>query len=240
MIEWTDLGVILSVRKYGENDIIMHALTENHGHHAGVIKGGNTRKRKGMYQQGNHLHLRWRARLLDHLGTFVCEPERMFAAGVLHDKKLLIALSALCATAEMVLPEREVHSLAYRQVHHLLDTLGDRSWTTDYVLWEMHLLNELGFGLDLSSCAATGELEELIYVSPRSGRAVSREAGIPYKNQLLTLPLFLTKEIEGIPPKEDVAAGLDLTGYFLERHVLAQHHRSLPDARARRRNMVVC
>lgn len=239
MIEWTDLGVILSVRNYGENDVIMHALTENHGRHAGVIKGGNTRKRKGLYQQGNHLHLRWRARLLEHLGTFVCEPEHMFAAGVLHDKKLLIALTALCSTAEMVLPEREVHALVYRQVHHLLETLGNECWAAEYVLWEMHLLNELGFGLDLSSCASTGVLQELIYVSPRSGRAVSREAGIPYKDQLLALPLFLTQELEGIPPKEDVAAGLDLTGYFLERYVLAQNHRSLPDARARLRNMLV-
>ena len=237
-VEWTNLGLVLSVRKHGEHDIILHALTEHHGHHAGMVKGGNSRKHKGLYQPGNRLHMRWRARLPDHLGTFVCEPDRMFAAEALHDRGLLLSLTALCATAETVLPEREVHALAYRQACHLLETIGTDGWGADYVLWEMHLLNELGFGLDLESCASTGESEDLIYVSPKSGRAVSRAAGIPYKKQLLDLPPFLTAEDHGRPTQEDVAAGLKLTGYFLERYVFAQHRQTLPDARVRLQTML--
>ena len=237
-VEWTDLGVVLSVRKYGEYDIILHALTEQHGHHAGVVKGGMSRKRRGLFQAGNRLHLKWRARLADHLGTFVCEPDRLFAADALHDRALLTALTALCATAEAVLPEREVHSLAYKQACHLLETLGEATWATDYVLWEMHLLNELGFGLDLDTCASTGVTDDLIYVSPKSGRAVSREAGVPYKTQLLALPAFLAGEEAAPPTQEDISAGLDLTGYFLERHVYAPHRQTLPDARLRLREVL--
>lgn len=238
-VEWTDLGLVLSVRKYGEHDIILHVLTEQHGHHAGVVKGGAGRRARGLYQPGNKLHLRWRARLADHLGTFTCEPDRMYAAGALHDRMMLTAVTALCATAEAVLPEREEHTLAYQQACHLLETLGEEGWVADYVLWEMHLLNELGFGLDLTSCAATGVTEDLIYVSPKSGRAVSREAGIPYKGQLQNLPPFLRDSSAAQPNMEDVVAGLDLTGFFLERHIYAQHQKGLPDARQRLRALVV-
>ncbi len=238
-IDWTDLGLVLSVRRHGEHDVILHALTEHYGHHAGVVKGGGSRKHRGLYQPGNRLHLRWRARLPDHLGTFACEPDRLFAADVLHDRAQLTAVTALCATAEAVLPEREVHALAYRQACHLLETLGEEGWAADYVLWEMHLLNELGFGLDLGTCASTGTTEDLIYVSPKSGRAVSRDAGIPYKNQLLSLPPFLKKEDAGQVSKDDIAAGLDLTAFFLERHVYAPHQQTLPDARMRLRDLLV-
>ena len=239
-VEWTDLGLVLSARRHGEHDIILHTLTEHHGHHAGMVKGGGGGQRdRSLYQSGNRLHLRWRARLDDHLGTYVCEPDRMFAAEVLHDRALLTAVIALCATAESVLPERETHALAYRQACHLLETLGDDGWAVDYVLWEMHLLNELGFGLDLGTCASTGSVDDLIYVSPKSGRAVSREAGVPYQSQLLTLPAFLTANHNAPPSRDDIAAGLDLTGYFLERHVYAPHRQSLPDARMRLREALV-
>ncbi len=237
-VEWTDLGLVLSVRKYGEHDVILHALTAQHGHHAGVVKGGAGRKGRGLYQPGNRLHMRWRARLADHLGTFVCEPDRMFAADALHDRNMLTAMIALCATAEAVLPEREAHPLAYGQACHLLETLGEPGWAADYVLWEMHLLNDLGFGLDLTSCAATGVTEDLVYVSPKSGRAVSREAGLPYKGKLLALPPFLKDDSAPQPEQGDVAAGLDLTGYFLEQFVFTPHQKTLPDARQRLRALV--
>ena len=245
--EWTELGLVLSVRRHGEHDVILHALTEHHGQHAGVVKGGGGRRNRALYQPGNRLHLRWRARLSEHLGTFVCEPDRLFSAEALHARALLTALTALCATAAAVLPEREVHALAYLQACHLLETLGEAGWAADYVLWEMHLLNELGFGLDLGTCASTGTAEDLIYVSPKSGRAVSRAAGVPYKTQLLALPAFLTDEHHDMehspdtphPSSDDIAAGLDLTGYFLERHVYAPHRQSLPDARLRLRAVLV-
>lgn len=238
-VEWTDVGVVLSVRRYGEHDIILHALTEHHGHHAGVVKGGSGRRSRGLYQPGNQLHVKWRARLADHLGTFTCEPMRMFAADALHDRTMLTALTALCATAEAVLPEREAHPLAYHQACHLLETLGQADWVADYVLWECHLLKELGFGLDLDSCAATGVTEDLIYVSPKSGRAVSGAGGAPYKGKLLDLPPFLTDEIDEAPGQEDIMAGLTLTGHFLERHVYGPHAKTLPDARQRLRSLCV-
>lgn len=237
-VDWTDVGVVLSVRRYGEHDVILHVLTEEHGHHAGVVKGGGGRRARGLYQPGNKLHIKWRARLADHLGTFTCEPERMFAADALHDRAMLTELSALCATAEAVLPEREAHPLAYQQACHLLETLGQPGWIADYVLWECHLLTELGFGLDLDSCAATGETDDLIYVSPKSGRAVSRAGGAPYKEKLLDLPAFLVGEVVQAPGNEEVSAGLALTGYFLEQHVYVPHQKTLPDARQRLRTMV--
>lgn len=237
-VDWTDVGVVLSVRRYGEHDVILHVLTEAHGHHAGVVKGGGGRRSRGLYQPGNKLHVKWRARLADHLGTFTCEPERMFAADALHDRAMLTELSALCATAEAMLPEREAHPLAYQQTCHLLETLGQPGWVADYILWECHLLTELGFGLDLDSCAATGATDDLIYVSPKSGRAVSRAGGAPYKGRLLALPAFLIGENAGIPESVDLQAGLTLTGYFLEQHVFGPHQKRLPDARQRLRAMV--
>lgn len=237
-VEWVDRGIILSVRRHGEYDAIAQILTENHGRHAGVVKGGAGRKARGAYQPGNLLQVKWRARLDEHLGTFTGEVEQVYAAEAMLERRTLAALSALCATAEAVLPEREPHPLAYRQACHLLETLGDQNWPSDYVLWEMHLLNELGFGLDLTSCAATGACEDLVYVSPKSGRAVSRDAGAPYKTQLLPLPPFLVTPETSEPDSEEVVAGFDLTGYFLERHVYTPHRQALPDARQRLRALL--
>jgi DNA repair protein RecO (recombination protein O) len=237
-IEWVDRGIVLSVRRHGEHDAIAHVLTEQHGRHAGVVKGGTGRKARGIYQPGNLLQVKWRARLDEHLGTFMGEVEQVYAAEAMLERRTLAALTALCATAEAVLPEREPHPLAYRQACHLLDTLGQPDWAADYVLWEMHLLNELGFGLDLSSCAATGEVDHLIYVSPKSGRAVSRDAGAPYRAQLLPLPAFLMSQGNHDPDSAELAAGFDLTGFFLERHIYAPHRQALPDARQRLRAMI--
>jgi DNA repair protein RecO (recombination protein O) len=238
-IEWIDRGIVLSVRRHGEHDIIAHILTEEHGRHAGVVKGGAGRKARGMYQPGNLLQVRWRARLDEHLGTFTGEVERIYAAEAMLSRQSLTALTALCAMAQAVLPERESHPLAYRQACHLLETLGQDGWAAEYVLWEVHLLNELGFGLDLTSCAATGAAEDLVYVSPKSGRAVSRAAGAPYRGQLLALPGFVITGDGVLPAMEEIAAGLDLTGYFLERYVFAPHRDSLPDARQRLRTLVL-
>lgn len=239
-IEWTDSGIVLSVRRHGEHDIIAHILTEHHGRHAGVVKGGAGRKARGIYQPGNLLHVRWRARLDEHLGTFAGEAERTYAAEAMLARETLTALTALCATAEAVLPEREPHPLAYRQACHLLETLGRPGWAAEYVLWEVHLLNELGFGLDLKTCAATGASQDLVYVSPKSGCAVSRAAGAPYRGKLLGLPAFVIgAENDTLPAAADIAAGLDLTGYFLERHVYAPHRASLPDARQRLRAILL-
>lgn len=232
-VDWQDTGVVLSARRHGEYDIILSVLTERHGRHAGVVKGGSGRRSRGLYQPGNLLHIRWRARLPEHLGTFSCELERTFAADSLGDPLQLTALTAFCAMADGALPEREPHELIFRQALHLLERLGDSCWPSDYVLWELSLLSELGFGLDLGSCAGNGTTEDLVYISPKSGRAVSRSAGAPYHGRLLPLPGFLRKEGVELPSGEDVQAGLTVTGHFLDQFVFRPHQRDLPEARAR-------
>ncbi|MBT5414921.1 MAG: DNA repair protein RecO, partial [Rhodospirillaceae bacterium] len=174
----------------------------------------------------------WRARLAEHLGTFVCEPAGSLAAALLDDALRLAALSSACAVAEAALPEREPHPAAYDGLGALLEALSGEVWAEAYIRWEIEMLRELGFGLDLSACAATGSTDDLAYVSPRSGRAVSLAAGEPYRARLLTLPGFLLGRAR--PEREaEIAAGLALTGHFLERHVFHPQNRGIPAARQR-------
>ena len=234
-MEWRDRGIVLGLKRLGEYDVILDTLTAEHGRHSGLVKGGVSRKYRGVLQPGNELDLVWRARLESHLGTFSLEPGRMRSALLLGLPDRLGALSAACALAAVALPEREGHGPVYHGLQALLDALEaeDDHWGAVMVRWELGLLEALGFGLDLSACAATGVNEHLIYVSPKSGAAVSAEAGAPYRDKLLPLPAFLGgRNVEAHGPA-DVLAGLALTGYFLERHVLAPHGAGLPAARAR-------
>ena len=232
MLDWTDDGIVLSARKHGETSAILTLLTHGHGRHLGLVRGGAGKRARGMLQPGNRLHARWRARLADHLGTYTCETTDAAAAGLLKDKRRLAALSAACAITESTLPEREPHPQVFDGLIGLIRALADDDWPIAYVKWELALLAELGFGLDLSVCAATGQNDQLAYVSPKSGRAVSLAAGQPYKRSLLPLPAFL---LAGGPPggPQDIADGLKLTGYFLERNVYRHMDRGLPPARAR-------
>ena len=233
-MDWTDDGIVLSARKHGETSVIATLLTRAHGRHLGLVRGGAGKKARGLYLPGNRVTARWRARLAEHLGTFSCEMTSAFAATVLKDRLRLAALSAACAVAEASLPERQPHAAVFDALVALLGVLegGDRQWPSAYVKWELGLLGEIGFGLDLSACAATGRNDQLAYVSPKSGRAVSLAAGEPYKGALLPLPGFLLREGAWGEPDE-VAQGLKLTGYFLERNVFHPTDRSLPPARNR-------
>lgn len=233
-MDWTDDGIVLAARKHGETSVIATLLTRAHGRHLGLVRGGAGKKARGLYLPGNRVTARWRARLAEHLGTFSCEMTSAFAATVLKDRLRLAALSAACAVAEASLPERQPHAAVFDALVALLGVLGggDRQWPSAYVKWELGLLGEIGFGLDLSACAATGRNDQLAYVSPKSGRAVSLAAGEPYKGALLPLPGFLLREGAWGEPDE-VAQGLKLTGYFLERNVFHPTDRSLPPARNR-------
>ncbi len=234
-MEWRDDGIVLSARKHGEAAAIVTLLTREHGRHAGLVRGGAGRRARGLYQPGNHLRAAWRGRLADHLGAYTCEMTEAVAAGLLADPLRLAALSSACAVAEAALPEREVHVPVYEGLKILLAALGDdtQPWPTVYVKWELGLLQELGFGLDFSQCAATGETENLTHVSPKTGRAVSAGAAAPYRNKLLPLPGFLLQPgIAG--DTEAIVEGLRVTGYFLERHVFSQRRDPKPpDARSR-------
>ena len=233
-MDWTDDGIVLSARKHGETSVIATLLTRAHGRHLGLVRGGAGKKARGIYQPGNRVTARWRARLAEHLGTFSCEMTSAFAATVLKDRLRLAALSAACAVAEASLPERQPHAAVFDALVALPGVLegGDRQWPSAYVKWELGLLGEIGFGLDLSACAATGRNDQLAYVSPKSGRAVSLAAGEPYKDALLPLPGFLFRRGAWGEPDE-VAQGLKLTGYFRERNVFNPADRSLPPARNR-------
>lgn len=237
-MEWSDTGIVLSARRHGENAAVVSLLTEHHGRHAGLVHGARGRRARGLYQPGNTLAARWQARLADHLGRYTCELVRARTAVLLDDPPRLAALAAVCALADATLPERHPYPQVYGSALHLLDTLEtDARWAETVVRWELALLAELGFGLDLSACASTGRAEELAYVSPRSGRAVSQEAGAPYAEKLLPLPPFLAHPDQSAPaaavPAADVVTGLRLTGWFLEKHVFAGQGGRMPAARER-------
>ncbi|MFQ5765775.1 MAG: DNA repair protein RecO, partial [Rhodospirillales bacterium] len=169
-MDWTDDGIVLSARKHGETSAIVTLLTRAHGRHLGLVRGGAGKRARGMLQPGNRVQARWRARLPEHLGTFTCELTEAFAAASLRDRLKLAGLSAACAMADAALPEREPHAAVFEGLLALLSVLQDEDWPSAYVKWEMGLLGELGFGLDLSACAATGTNDQLAYVSPKSGR----------------------------------------------------------------------
>ncbi len=229
-MDWTDDGIILSARRHGETSVIVSLLTREHGRCAGLVRGGTGRRQRGVLQAGTLVRATWRARLAEHLGNLSCEPISSAVAGVLGDSMRLAALSAACAVAEAALPEREPYPGAFEGLCILMDSLAGEAWPTVFVKWELGLLAELGYGLDLSCCAATGRNDQLAYVSPKTGRAVSLSAGEPYRNLLLRLPEFLILGDVLASPAE-VFDGLALTGYFLTRHVFAAG--SVPPARAR-------
>ncbi len=232
-MEWNDEALVVSVRRHGETSVIASLLSREQGRYAGLVRGGASKSKRGILQPGNLLHARWRARLPEHLGTFTCEMVRALAAEVLDEPLRLMALSSACAVCATVLPEREPHPGVYDGLLVLLENLPHEEWPTLYVKWEVGLLGDLGFGLDLSECAATGATDDLIYISPKSGRAVSSQAGMAYKDRLLPLPGFLLEPSLRATEISDIVAGLRLTGFFLNRHAYHENGRNQPDSRSR-------
>jgi DNA repair protein RecO (recombination protein O) len=230
-MDWTDDGILLSLRLHGETGAVASLLTRDHGRHAGLVRGGAGKKARAALQTGNRLQVTWKARLPDHLGSFSWELIGAFGSAWLHDPLRLAGLSSACAMAEICLPEREPHTAIFDGLAAVIRALNDVDWTSLYVQWELGVLAELGYSLDLSCCAASGVSEELTYVSPRSGRAVSRTAGAAYHDKLLALPAFLLDGSVG--DRQAVIDGLTLTGYFIDRHVLAPQGKGLPAARTR-------
>jgi DNA repair protein RecO (recombination protein O) len=235
-MQWSDEGFVLGARPHGEGSAVVSLLTREHGRHAGLVRGASGRGR-ALAQPGTRVAAIWRARLADHLGSFTLEALGSDLAVILEDRGRLAALGAACAVADAVLPERHPYPRLHGTFGRLLAAIGDEgapgadAWGEAFVRWEVVLLDELGFGLDLGACAVTGTHANLSHVSPRSGRAVSSEAAAPYRDRLLPLPGFL---VGGGPADGDsIAQGLRLTGSFLERHAFAPHGRKLPAARHR-------
>jgi DNA repair protein RecO (recombination protein O) len=232
-MDWSDEGIVLGVRRHGEANAILEVMTQAHGRHLGLVRGGAGSRMRPVLQPGNEVRLSWRARLDEHLGHFTVEGLRLRAAEFMvaaHAAYGVTHLAALCR----LLPERDPHGEVHEALAGILDHLGDRALAAALVArFELALLAELGFGLDLDQCAATGAVAELIYVSPKSGRAVSRLAGEPWQDRMLRLPLFLRDEAsEGAPASAEIADAFTLTGFFLERHVLEPRGLAMHEARA--------
>jgi DNA repair protein RecO (recombination protein O) len=231
-MQWTDEGIVLGSKRHGEANAILELMTRAHGRHLGLVRGGASSRLRPVLQPGNRISSTWRARLDEHLGHYVVEGLDARAASFLPVPHALYGVTHLAALCRL-LPERDPHPQIHAALEEVLDGLLDpRRAGAGVVRFELLLLAELGFGLDLSTCAASGAEDDLVYVSPKSGRAVSRQAGEPWKDRLLLLPAFLRAAAAGDPSPQDVADGFVLTGFFLARHVLEPRGLSLVDARA--------
>ena len=232
-MEWSEEGIVIGTRRYGETGTILEAMTRDHGRHLGLVRGGRSRRQRPVLQPGNTLALTWRARLDEHLGSFRAEPVRERAAGLMETGFASFGLQLLGAHLRL-LPERDPHPRLFDALELVVENLGKPGLAAELMArFELLLLDELGFGLDLAVCAATGAIADLIYVSPKSGRAVSREAGLPFDNRLLRLPAFLATP--GGPDSPRLGALDDsfaLTGFFLERHVYGPRSMPPPDPRS--------
>lgn len=231
-MDWSDSGLILGARKHGETSVILEAMTRAHGRHLGVVRGGRSRAMQAALQPGNRVALVWRARLEDHLGTYSVEPDAMRAGRLIGSPMALHGLQWMGALMRL-LPERDPHAGLYEMADALAERLDDPGLAPELMVrFELAALAELGFGLDLESCAATGARDDLAYVSPRSGRAVGRAAGAPWRDRLLPLPAFLrAAAASATVPAADIAAGFGLTGHFLRRDLFEPRGAQEPASR---------
>ena len=233
MERWQDQGVVLGVRRHGENGAIVSLLTQGQGRQAGYVRGATGSKMRGTLEVGNLVDANWQARTEQDLGTLALELSQSPAAHFMQHALKLAALQSACALCDTALPEREGHAGLFHGLNALFEALHSEIWGQAYVMWEIALLKELGFALDLSKCAGGGAREDLTWVSPKTGRAVSAAAGAPYKEKLLPLPEFLKPQGQEAEEREDILTGLRLTGYFLEHWVYAHHTQGVPEARLR-------
>lgn len=230
-MEWRDEGIIIGGRRYGETSLVLEVMTREHGRHAGLVRGGRSKRLQPLLQPGNVVEIVWRARLEEHLGSYAVETTRQRAAQLMVDPASLQGLNLVLAHLRL-LAEREPHRALYDAAQALLDLIDRPDVAPELLVrFELALLADCGFGLDLDECAATGRRDELIYVSPKSARAVSRGAGEPYKDRLLPLPGFLHSPAREAASPDEVDAGFRLTAFFLERNLFAPRGLPLPPAR---------
>jgi DNA repair protein RecO (recombination protein O) len=230
-VEWTDIGIVLGARRHGEANAVVELMTREHGRHLGLVRGGFGSRHKPVLQAGNLVSATWRARLDEHLGNYAVEGLDLRAASYLAAAHALYALNHLAALCRL-LPERDPHRPIFDRLDLTIAELAEPAPAAALVArFELQLLAELGFGLDLKACAATGATSDLVYVSPKSGRAVSRAAGEPWRDQLLALPAFLCENGIGVPSAASLRDGFALTGFFLARHVFEPRGETLPPAR---------
>ncbi|HMQ57152.1 MAG TPA: DNA repair protein RecO [Rhizobiaceae bacterium] len=231
-MQWSDSGIIIGTRRHGESSLIVELMTRGHGRHLGIVRGGRSRRMQPVLQPGNHVEATWRARLDEHLGMWAIEPVSLKAADLLAGPVGVFGIQMLAAHLRL-LPERDPHAALYEALGVLIDHLDNPALAGPLMVrFEMNLLDELGFGLDLSKCAATGRRDDLVYVSPKSGRAVSREAGAPWRDKLLALPDFLTRRAGREAGADAIADAFRLTAHFLARDVWMPRGVAEPAARS--------
>lgn len=231
-MDWTDDGIVLGTRRHGESSAIVEVMTREHGRHLGLVRGGSASRLRPLLQPGNMLRIVWRARLDEHLGNYTVDAINLRAGGLMIAAHAIYALTHL-ATLVRLLPERDPHENVFDALDDILGHLDAPAVAAALIVrFELDMLSELGFGLDLGSCAATGVTGDLVYVSPKSGRAVSREAGAAWHDKLLQLPAFLGGTPKESPSTAELADGFALTGHFLARHALEPRGQVLADARA--------
>lgn len=230
-MEWRDEGLILGTRDHGESSLIVEAMTRAHGRHFGLVRGGRSKQLRPALQPGTQAEIVWRARLDEHLGTFSIEPVKMRTAALLESAEALHAICLIAALLRLA-PERDPHPELYQRAAEIAElTASGTAIAPPLVRFEAGILAQLGFGLDLNRCAATGTADDLVYVSPKSGRAVSRAAGEPYRSRLLPLPGFLLPGSTRVPSPSDIMNGFKLTGFFLQRDLFAPRGEGLPESR---------
>jgi DNA repair protein RecO (recombination protein O) len=218
-MQWQDEAIILGIRRHGETSVIAEVMTRDRGRHLGLVRNGRSRTMQPVLQPGNLIEVTWRARLDEHLGNFSAEPLNFRAAVLMENAASLHGVQALAALLRL-LPERDPHPHLFDMLNIVLDHLNEPAGAGElYIRFELAVLNDLGFGLDLLQCAATGSTQELEYVSPKSGRAVSREAGLPYQDKLFRLPEFLRGSSREAANRDSLIEAFRLTQYFLGRHV---------------------
>ena len=218
-MQWQDEAIIIGVKRHGETSVIAEVMTRDRGRHLGLVRSGRSRAMQPVLQPGNRVEAVWRARLDEHLGEFKLEPLRLRAARLMETATAVYGVQAMGALLRL-LPERDPHPHLYEALDVILETMDDPADAGElFVRFELAVLNDLGYGLDLTECASTGTREDLQYVSPKSGRAVCRQAGTPYADRLLALPPFLNEDARAAADPESMAAAFRLTGFFLHRHV---------------------
>ncbi len=230
-MEWRDEGIILGARKHGETSVVLETMTAAHGRHLGLVKGGRSRRMQPLLQPGNRVDLVWRARLEEHLGTFQVEPLELNAARLLASALAIHGIQLLAAHLRLM-PERDAHAGLYETLKIITAHLDEPEIAGPLMVrFELALLDELGFGLDLTRCALTGSRESLAYVSPKSGRAVTEEAGAPWRDRLLPLPRFLTVKARMETSPDALEDAYRLTGFFFHRNVYEPRGMEEPAAR---------
>ena len=233
-MRWESNGLILNFSKYNEKSYILEIFTEEHGKHKGIIRGLHSKNRRSIIEPGNEVFATWSGRLETHLGNYNVEPIKLWSSHVLQFKDKLSAISSICSLISLTMAERQPNPIIYFSSKKLIEIVASKreDWIREYVFWEMQLLSEIGYGLDLERCAVTSKSSDLVYVSPSSGRAVTNEGAGDFRNKLLPLPKFMT-DFKANYDNDDIYNALNLTEFFFKKRFFLPNNLNFPQSRNR-------